>query len=258
MSGNEEEVERAEPSLTWGFADGGTGPKVLRHDRHEPDDQWVRHGVANIQEERQNNVVGFGRPEREVSGDGRTLRRERNRDSVIAALIELVRQGQLEPTVADIADLAGVSHRSVFRYFDDLDDLFRTAVDYAVRDALPLAAIPELGEGTLERRVDAFVDSRLRVYAATHMVGRVARYRAATVEAIDNSLRTIVELQRTQARNHFEPELAAMEQANAEFVLDAITTLTSFEAYDTHRRAFGHGTERIRMVWNTTVTRLLS
>lgn len=182
-------------------------------------------------------------------GDGRTLRRTRNRERVIEALLELIAEGQLEPNVADIADRACVSHRSVFRYFEDINDLVRLAIDHEVNAAMPLAVIPELGVGSLDRRVDAWVESRLRVYARTHQVGRVARLRSASIPAIDASLVVLADLSRAQMRTHFATELDELG-SDTEFVLDAAMLLTTFESYDLHRRLYGHGTERIRQVWH--------
>ena len=182
-------------------------------------------------------------------GDGRTLRRTRNRERVIEALLELIAEGHLEPNVGDIADRAGVSHRSVFRYFEDINDLVRLAIDHEVNAAMPLAVIPDLGVGSLDRRVDAWVESRLRVYARTHQVGRVARLRSASIPAIDASLAVLADLSRAQMRTHFATELDELG-SDIEFVLDAAMLLTTFESYDLHRRLYGHGTERIRQVWH--------
>ena len=84
--------------------------------------------------------------------DGRRRRREKNRDAVIEALLGLVRGGDLDPTVVKIAERAGVSHRSVFRYFDDFNDLGRTAIEQQFRETLPLGVIPGVGTGPRPRR----------------------------------------------------------------------------------------------------------
>ena len=102
------------------------------------------------------------------STDGRSLRRERNRDSVIEALLDLVREGNMDPGGAEIAERAGVSHRSVFRYFDDLGDLITTAIDTELNRAFALGHIDDLGEGTLDHRVEVLVDTRLRKFDYTH------------------------------------------------------------------------------------------
>ena len=59
--------------------------------------------------------------------DGRTARSARTRDAVVAAVLELVRAGNPRPTAKEIAARAGISLRSVYVHFDDLDDLFAAA-----------------------------------------------------------------------------------------------------------------------------------
>lgn len=192
--------------------------------------------------------AGFDTSE-DDDGDGRTLRRTRNRRSVIIALLDIVREGQLDPSVADIADRAGVSHRSVFRYFDDINDLVRTAIDHEIERAAPLAMIPDLGKGSLDRRIDSWVDSRLRLHIEMYQVGLVARHRAQEIPSIDDGMKLIYQMIVTLMRKHFANELDELGPDGG-FVLDAATVLTSFESYDLHRRIMEHSTERIRQVWH--------
>ncbi len=190
-------------------------------------------------------------------GDGRTLRRTRNRQRVIVALLDIVRSGELDPSVADIADKAGVSHRSVFRYFDDINDLVRTAIDHEVELAMPLAQIPDLGMGSLDRRIDSWVDSRLRVHGATYQVGRVARHRAPGIPSIDEGMKGIYQIGVTRMRNHFATELDELG-TDGGIMLDAAMVLTGFESYDVQRRIMGHSTERIRQVWHLALHELFT
>ena len=60
--------------------------------------------------------------------DGRRQRRERNRDAVVDALLAIVADGDLAPSADAVAARAGLSTRSLFRYFDDVDDLCRAAI----------------------------------------------------------------------------------------------------------------------------------
>lgn len=191
-------------------------------------------------------------------GDGRTLRRTRNREHVIISLLEIVREGELDPSVAAIADRAGVSHRSVFRYFDDINDLVKTAIDHEIERAMPLAVIPDLGMGSVERRVDAWVDSRLRVFAATYQVGRVARQlRRPMRPSVDEGMKAIYQMSVTQMRQHFATELDRLG-ADGGLVLDAAMVQTSFESYDLHRRIMEHSTERMRQVWHLALLELFT
>ncbi len=60
--------------------------------------------------------------------DGRVMRRQRNMAAVRSAVLELLTEGE-QPTLAAIADRAGVATRSVYRYFGDAETAVRDAVD---------------------------------------------------------------------------------------------------------------------------------
>lgn len=191
-------------------------------------------------------------------GDGRSLRRKRNRDAVITSLIELIQEGDLNPTVAKIADRAAVSHRSVFRYFDDLNDLARTAIETEFRKAWPLSVIPNVGEGSLGERIDSLVTSAIRTLQRTHLLGLVARSRAIDLEEVDRGLTTIYELRLDQVRRHFAPELEAMDAKRAETIAVAVTATTGLDSYDVQHRMVGRTAEEIADMWKTTIQALFT
>ena len=190
--------------------------------------------------------------------DGRTLRRKRNRDAVIEALISLIREGDLEPTVGKIADRAEVSHRSIFRYFDDLNDLARTAVDTAFRNEWSSSVLADIGEGTLAHRVDRIVGAQLRTLARTHGLGRVARARAIAIPEIDRGLATINEFRVDQVRRQFGPELEAMDEHKRHAITTAIALEIGFDSYDMHYRALERTHEEIAEDWRITLHALLA
>lgn len=190
--------------------------------------------------------------------DGRTLRRTKNREAVIDALLELIREGNLQPGAAEIADRAGVSHRSFFRYFDDVSDLVQVAVKHEIDAATSLYSIPDTGEGTLEERVSRFVDSRIDLYERVRGVATVARIRSNSIPAFNTMLATVQVQFREQIREHFTEELSAWSQPDSEFVLDGCIILTSFASMDTHERVMSHDLEHIRRSSNTTLVALLT
>ena len=61
--------------------------------------------------------------------DGRVARRERNRDAVVDAIMLLIQSGETQPSMADVARLAGVSERSIFRHFETRDALFAAVIE---------------------------------------------------------------------------------------------------------------------------------
>jgi AcrR family transcriptional regulator len=190
--------------------------------------------------------------------DGRSLRRDRNRTAVIHAMLELIREGDLSPPTAVIAERAGVSHRSVFRYFDDLGDLVREAVNIEFAAAVETTTIHEIGRGPLDHRINEFVDSRVRVYDDTYEVSRVAHFRSGAIEEIDSALAEIALLQRKQLLLQFEPELSQMPESVRASTVDAMLVMTDFSPYDLLRRMLGYDDERIATIWRHAIATLLS
>src|SRR3954453_11767211 len=92
----------------------------------------------------------------------RRLRTERGRELVVTALLEFFDEGESQPGAARIAERGGVSERSVFRYFDDLDALAAEAWARQIGRGPALFAPPD-ATGDLERRVRALADQRMRI-----------------------------------------------------------------------------------------------
>ncbi|MEM7020344.1 MAG: TetR/AcrR family transcriptional regulator [Pseudomonadota bacterium] len=60
--------------------------------------------------------------------DGRTIRREKSRQCIISAVTQLLDAGEIEPTAEQVAKAAGVTMRTVFRHFDDMESLYREII----------------------------------------------------------------------------------------------------------------------------------
>ena len=58
--------------------------------------------------------------------DGRTLRSVKSQKLIVDAVIKLIREGNLEPTAQVVADKSGVGIRTVFRQFDDMENLLKS------------------------------------------------------------------------------------------------------------------------------------
>ena len=101
--------------------------------------------------------------------DGRTARRSRGMDQVLDAIIELFTEGNLDPSPEQVAALAGVSGRTVYRYFEDRNALVRAAIDRHFEGIAPLAQVPQLGEGTLEERIDQMIEQKTEL--ASQIIG---------------------------------------------------------------------------------------
>lgn len=166
-----------------------------------------------------------------MSNDGRTVRRLQNADAVVDAVLDLIAEGNLRPGGAEIAERSGVSLRSLFRYFDDLDALAETAVarQTARKDHLFQPLDPT---GDLDTRVQRLVDHRLGLWQEVGPVVRAVRVRAPLRPAVIDAIEHRYEQLRDQVRALF-PEADA-EQAVA---IDLLTGFEALERLEGDRRA---------------------
>jgi AcrR family transcriptional regulator len=166
--------------------------------------------------------------ERDAVIDGRRLRREQNRDAVLDALLSLFEDGIYAPGAGLIAERAGISERSLFRYFDDIDDLSRAAIERAVGDAGPLFELSVDATLPTATKITMLVDARLELFEATAAPARAARIGAHRHAAVAAQLHGARGHLRRQVAELFAPELAGPRSV----LLPAVDALCQFETYD--------------------------
>ena len=170
-----------------------------------------------------------------VSIDGRSLRRERNRQDIVDALLGLIENGETEISAALIASKAGLSERSIFRYFDDVDDLYRSVCDLAFSKETEFALIDDVGVGSLDTKIENFVNQRVRIYTMNEKIAPAARSFAFKNPIIKNQLVFGRKLLRAQITKHFAEELSAFDKQQQQVAVAIIDALTTFESYDMMR-----------------------
>ena len=156
---------------------------------------------------------------------------KRNRDAVVDALLALFHEGNLAPSSAEIAERAGLSARSLFRYFADVDDLCRAAIERQLGLTRPLLAIDVADDAPLRTRIDALVAQRVRLFETITPVATVSRLRAPFQPLIAAELERGRARLRRQIKDLFAPELRAMGASRAATALAAADVLCSFESY---------------------------
>ena len=115
--------------------------------------------------ERSREFTGVARLGRDSvrSPTGGSVRRERDRDAVVDAIMVLIQAGETQPAMADVAQLAGVSERSIFRHFESREALLAAVIERQVEVVSGLLReIPPTGP--LAGRITAFVNERPRLY----------------------------------------------------------------------------------------------
>lgn len=189
--------------------------------------------------------------------DGRRARRQRGRLAVSEAMIDLVFEGNLPPLAEQVAERAGVSIASLFRYFETLDELRRETTDLYFERHGHLFEITGISEGTLEQRIASFVSSRATLYETTEPMCRLVRLRANELTHVNDLLGLIRVARADQIHQHFDAELRQLTPAARDDATAVIVTLTSFESWDQMKRSHGRDHHQIRRAWTTALHHLL-
>jgi AcrR family transcriptional regulator len=192
-----------------------------------------------------------------IAVDGRTARRDRNRELVLDAVIELFTEDQLAPNAADVAQRSGVSLRSVYRYFEDLDELMRSAIARHAERVAPLFEVPDLGVGPLDERIARLVEWRIRLYEAAAPTARAAIQRASVNPLLREQMELVRGRLRRQTEEMFAPELAGLSPSTRRVTLAPVDALLQFESAEHLRVRLGFTVTQTNDVLNRALQSLL-
>lgn len=169
--------------------------------------------------------------------DGRLTRAARTRASVVEALLTLNDEGNLRPTARDIATKAGVSLRSLYVHFDDLEALFLAA---SRRQGERLAELlpPIVTDGDLDTRLDALLTRRNHLHELGNGVRRAAQLQEPFSPALQHALASGRKALRAEINACFAPEIAAADSVAPGRLLralDIVTSPTTWESLRIHQ-----------------------
>tara|TARA_R110002167_G_scaffold75828_1_gene211560 strand:+ start:1545 stop:2123 length:579 start_codon:yes stop_codon:yes gene_type:complete len=158
--------------------------------------------------------------------DGRFKRSERSRQAIIDAMLESMEQGCYMPTAQQVADQAGISIRTVFRHFSEMELLYKE-INEAQRPNYEIHFALQDFSGTLEQRIARIVDGRIAGFVQVHHLIRATHalfWRSQIIK--DNYQKT----QKTLRLLLFKmlPELKDKDSQTQELA-DALTSFDFFE-----------------------------
>ncbi len=185
----------------------------------------------------------------EPTVDGRRARRHRSRDLAVDALLDLLGEGVLRPTAQQVAERSGVSLRSIFRIFDDVESLNAAAAARQLSRVRHLF-VDVLATGSLADRVAEIVSINSRLYESIAPIRRAALRAAPESPALQEQLDRARIWVRAEVERVFADELADAGRDTAA----AVELALSFEAWDQLRSAQGVSASRAA----TSVTRILT
>jgi len=186
-------------------------------------------------------------PEGAPAPDGRRVRSARTRQAVVEALLALLDAGELRPGAARIAERAGVSLRTVFEHFDDLESLFAAAAERQIERVRGLLE-PPLRSGPRGERLRAFVARRARLLERISPVRRAALLYAPFSPEIRRRLRWVSGLLRDEVERVFASELARRQGLERGELLHALEVAADWSTWEALRAGRGLPAARARGV----------
>jgi TetR/AcrR family transcriptional regulator of autoinduction and epiphytic fitness len=187
--------------------------------------------------------------------DGRIARGERTRDAIVAAHTELLREGVLKPTGKVIADRAGVSVRTLWLNFNDLEGLLEETTAYWLEADSELRREVDPGLPLLER-IELYCAQRVGQLEHIAPAARSAVLGEPFSEALQRSRRTHVERSMRDLDAAFAPELEAAG-VDRPPLARSLFIAASWPAWSTLRDDLGLGVDESTAVMRHTLRSLL-
>src|SRR4051812_7551935 len=153
--------------------------------------------------------------------DGRTARAERTRAAIVEAHLALIGEGDLRPTGERIAERAGVSLRTLWTNFKDMETLF-AATGQRVNERLDALWQPIPPELPLTGRITEFCDQRAEMLEVLAPSARASALREPFSPQLRRNREAAIVRVRHEIELVFEPELAHAGEGR-EQLLDALT-----------------------------------
>jgi len=190
------------------------------------------------------------------SADGRRLRSERTKQSIMDAYIDLLREKPEIPTAAQIAARAGISTRSIFERFVDLQGLSLATVDYAFAIG-EAQAVARNVDGDRATRVQSHVETRAHTCERWLPVWRVVVANQGKLQALRDRIRFIRQAIVKRMELMYRPELEALSDEERRDLLIALESLIDFESWGRMRELHGLSFDEACSVWVRMIDRML-
>lgn len=157
--------------------------------------------------------------------DGRRERSRTSRGKIVAAMLDLVGKGDVAPSAARVAEVAGVGLRSVFRHFDDMDELYREMGEVIEARVMPILLQPLIGT-TWKDKIFDLAERRAKVFETImpyRISGNLRRFESPYLM---HDYRRMLRLESESIETHL-PETARADAAGAR----GLNVILSFQTW---------------------------
>ncbi len=165
-----------------------------------------------------------------ATADGRHRRSRESRGRIIDAMLELVREGVLEPTAEQVSERAGLAMRTVFRHFRDMESLYRE-ISQRMHTRIEAMIEGETRAEPWQAGLHRMVDRRARIYEEMlpmRLAADALRHRSRVLQ---DDHAEFVEVARGMLR-----DLLPREIARDKVRFEALDALLSYELWIRLRR----------------------
>lgn len=165
------------------------------------------------------------------SEDGRVLRGQRTREAVIDTLLELHAEGNLTPTIEQIAERVGRTPRAIYQHFQDKEALAVAIAERQLRTHGELFRARPI-EGDLTQRISGIADHRAALFEAVAPARRSALVRLHLSPELQRQQTGLAAHLRDQLAKTFMPELGALDVDAAADTLELLDLHASWETWE--------------------------
>ena len=187
--------------------------------------------------------------------DGRSARSERTRRAIVAAHLGLIDEGDLKPTGERIAERAGVSLRTLWTNFKDMETLFAATGELVMerQDGMHLPISTDL---PLTDRVEEFCRQRAEALETLAPSARASQLREPFSAQLRKNRAGNIARVRSQLEEVFAPEIT-MAGASRDQLLNALTVACTWSAWSMMRDELHMSVDEARDGMSRTVAALL-
>jgi TetR/AcrR family transcriptional regulator of autoinduction and epiphytic fitness len=189
--------------------------------------------------------------------DGRAARSHRSRRAIVDAMRALHAEGDLRPTAPRVAERAGVSLRTVWQQFADMETLL---VEANRRDDEIVRSLVERidPDQPLAVRVMLFTGQRARILEQMTPSWRAARIHGPfSAELARNKARTLA-MARADLEAVFAPELTELAGTKRRQLLDALHAVSIWSFWESLRTELSLDPGQAETLFRATFTALLA
>jgi TetR/AcrR family transcriptional regulator, regulator of autoinduction and epiphytic fitness len=187
--------------------------------------------------------------------DGRAARAERTRRAIVDAHLALIDEGNLKPTGERIAERAGVSLRTLWTNFKDMETLF-AATSERVTERQNAMYRPVPVDLPLTKRVEEFCAQRVRMLEMLAPSARASAVRQPFSKELRAARRRNIARVRSEIETLFAEELEIAGDGRAD-LLNSLTVASTFAAWSMMRDELKLDTDAAGAVMSRTVAALL-